>query len=63
MIKLDEHYTTALVAGDNKNYLWLLSKNACISEQVKMDYVKEAESKGFDTQRLIFDIQKDKHCP
>lgn len=54
VIALDSEYQYALVAGKNLSYLWILSRNTTISENVKQDYLKIAENYGFKTSSLIW---------
>lgn len=62
IVKLDKDYQTVLIAGSNKEYLWILSRNACISDETKQAYVKKAAEIGYDTALLNFEIQKEANC-
>lgn len=62
IVKLDEDYQTVLVAGSSKEYLWILSRKPCISEEIKQAYVKKAAEIGYDTSLLNFDIQTEANC-
>lgn len=62
IVKLDEDYQTVLVAGSSKEYLWILSRTPCISEEIKQAYVKKAAEIGYDTSLLNFDIQTEANC-
>jgi len=55
---LDEEYQYAYVSGPNNNYLWLLSRNPLVEEQVIKLFVETAKDKGFDTENLIYVKQK-----
>lgn len=54
VIALDENYKYALIAGDSFDYLWILSRENTIPEDVKANYLKIAEDYGFDTSKLIW---------
>ncbi|WP_432459817.1 MULTISPECIES: lipocalin family protein [unclassified Agarivorans] len=55
---LDKNYQYALVAGPNRDYLWILARNPEISPQLRIDLLKKAKSYGFDTSQLIFVEQR-----
>ncbi len=44
VIAVDEEYKYALVAGDNYNYLWILSREKTIPEDVKQSYLTIAKN-------------------
>lgn len=54
VIAIDDNYKHALVAGRNYNYLWLMSKEKEIPEEIVKEYIDKAESLGFDTSKLIW---------
>lgn len=54
VIDLDPDYKYALVAGKNLKYLWLLSRNTIMPDNVKNAYLKKAEELGYDTTSLIW---------
>lgn len=54
IIKLDPEYKYALVVGKNTNYIWFLSRTPDMPEEVKTDFVKEAEALGYDMSRLVW---------
>ncbi|MEE1674325.1 lipocalin family protein [Agarivorans aestuarii] len=52
---LDEKdYQYALVAGPNRDYLWLLARSPELSHAIRTDLVHQAKELGFDTSELIF---------
>lgn len=59
VIAIDEAYKYALIAGDSFKYLWILSREKTIPEDVKSNYVKIASDAGFDTSELIW-VEQDK---
>jgi apolipoprotein D and lipocalin family protein len=54
VIALDSAYKYALVAGDNLGYLWILSRETSIPENIKQSYLNLAQKIGFDTDKLIW---------
>lgn len=54
IIALDPDYRYALVAGNNLDYLWILSRTTTIPEKVKSAYLEKARSLGYDTSKLIW---------
>ncbi len=54
VIALDPDYQYALIAGQSLKYLWILSRETSIPDEVKQDYLKIAESCGYDTSSLIW---------
>jgi apolipoprotein D and lipocalin family protein len=54
VIALDKDYKYALVAGDNVDYLWFLSRETTIPEAIKTEYLNIAKNVGYDLSRLIW---------
>ena len=54
VIALDEDYKYALVSGDNFKYLWILSRETTIPDEIKKKYLQIAENFGFNTSDLIW---------
>ncbi len=54
VIALDTEYRYSLVAGKNRNYLWILARTPVIPEEIKKAYTRIAEDLGFDTSKLIW---------
>lgn len=55
VIALDsENYQWAMVTGADKNYLWLLSRQPSLADDVKNALIAQAQKQGFDTQKLIW---------
>ncbi|MXV52243.1 lipocalin [Pedobacter sp. HMF7647] len=57
VIAIDPQYRYALVAGNNLNYLWLLSREKTMPENIKQDYLTKASSLGYDVKKLIWTKQ------
>jgi apolipoprotein D and lipocalin family protein len=49
-----ENYHYSLVSGQNKSYLWLLSRTPTMDEATKKRLVDKAQALGFDTSKLIY---------
>jgi apolipoprotein D and lipocalin family protein len=54
VIALDEEYKYALVAGDRLKYLWILSRETTIPDDIKNRYLRIAEEIGYKTSDLIW---------
>jgi len=54
IIALDPDYRYALIAGSSTKYLWILSREKTIPDDVKQNYLAAAESLGCDTGKLIW---------
>jgi apolipoprotein D and lipocalin family protein len=58
IIELDKtSYSYALVTG-GKNYLWILSRTPQMPYIVKQQLISQAKELGFETEKLIYSIQK-----
>lgn len=54
VIDLDENYKYALVAGKNLEYLWILSREKTIPDDIKKRFLEKAKSVGYNTTNLIW---------
>jgi len=54
VIALDENYMYALVCGSSLDYLWILSRETEIPENIKHQYLKIADGIGYNTSDLIW---------
>lgn len=54
VLMLDENYQVALVGSRSPDYLWILSRTPQQSDAVLDLVVEEAESRGYDTSKLIW---------
>lgn len=57
-----EDYKYALVAGKNLDYLWILSREKNIPENIKQRFISQAQEIGYDTSKLIW-VKQDKKSP
>jgi len=54
IIKLDEeNYSFAVVTSSSKNYLWVLSREPKISDELYNSLISFVSSNGFDTAKII----------
>jgi lipocalin len=54
IMMLDDDYQVALVGSKSPKYLWILSRSPQVSDIVIDALVEEAESRGYDTSKLIW---------
>lgn len=59
IIEVDPEYHYMLVAGENLDYLWILSRFTEIPSKIKDDFLSKAKKLGFKTSRLIWVSHKD----
>ncbi|OFY59576.1 MAG: hypothetical protein A2Y87_00975 [Bacteroidetes bacterium RBG_13_46_8] len=59
VIALDSEYKYALVAGKDLSYLWILSRETTVPDEVKSSYLTIARDLGYDTSALIW-VEHDK---
>lgn len=57
-----EGYKYALVAGKNLDYLWILSREKTVPENIKQNFITKAQEIGYDTSKLIW-VKQDKKSP
>ena len=54
VIAIDDDYRYALIAGSSLKYLWILSREPSIPENIKLQYLKKAKEIGYNTADLIW---------
>jgi apolipoprotein D and lipocalin family protein len=59
VIAIDSVYRYALIAGSNFKYLWILSRETSIPDEIKNKYLKIAKDFGYNTSDLLW-IKHDK---
>ena len=59
VIDIDEDYKYALIAGNNLDYLWILSREKTIPAEYKQRFLAKAKSIGYKTDQLIW-VEHDK---
>ncbi|MDR2920042.1 MAG: lipocalin family protein [Tannerella sp.] len=58
VIAIDKAYKYALVVGRNRNYMWLLSRETSMPEDVKNEYLQKAKELGFKIEKLVWSEHK-----
>ena len=51
---IENNYKYAFIAGNNHDYLWLLSRTPTVPQSVKDEFIKKSEDLGFDTAKLVW---------
>lgn len=60
VIALDkENYRYSMVAGPSRSYLWILSRNKMLDQNIVAELVARAKQWDFDTEKLIY-VEHDK---
>lgn len=59
VIAIDPEYRYALVAGKSFKYLWILSRETSITDEIKNKYLQTASEFGYNTSDLLW-IKHDK---
>jgi len=54
VIAIDDDYSYALIAGNNLDYLWILSREKSIPDAIKAKYLTIATDLGYHTGELIW---------
>ena len=54
VIAIDPNYKYALIAGESLKYLWFLSRETTMPENVKQEYLEKAKSIGYKTEELVW---------
>lgn len=54
VIALDSDYKYALVGGSKPEYLWILSRETTIPQEIKDNYLKIAKETGYNTGDLLW---------
>ena len=54
VLAIDPDYKYALIAGESLKYMWILSRETSIPENIKLDYLRKAQEIGYDTSELVW---------
>jgi apolipoprotein D and lipocalin family protein len=54
VFELDEDYTRAYVAGNDRSYLWFLSRTRTVTDAQRKAFITRAAALGFPVDKLIF---------
>ncbi|WP_400262794.1 lipocalin family protein [Sphingobacterium sp. SG20118] len=57
VVKIDKDYQYALVFGDTLDYMWILSREKVIPEEIKLDFLKYARNSGYAIEKLVWTLQ------
>lgn len=57
IIALDNDYKYALVSGRNRNYLWILSREQDMPQDILEDFLEIGENLGYDISDLVWTAQ------
>ncbi|MBQ0148954.1 MAG: lipocalin family protein [Flavobacteriaceae bacterium] len=57
VVAMEPDYENVLVFGENKDYIWILSRNKTIPQNVKDKFVAKAKEAGYDLNRLVWTEQ------
>ncbi|AXH12106.1 lipocalin family protein [Halarcobacter bivalviorum] len=58
IIMLDEDYSYAVISEPSKKYLWILSRDKRLTENIKEKILKRLKSLDYDLSKLIWTIQE-----
>lgn len=58
VVDMDEEYKYALVFGRNLDYMWILSRETTIPEEIERRFLEKANDMGYDLYRLIWTEQE-----
>lgn len=54
VVDMEPAYENVLIFGENTDYIWILSRNKSIPENVKDKFLKQAKDAGYDLNRLVW---------
>lgn len=60
VLKIDPNYQTVLVGGPDRKYLWVLSRDPQVDDEVLNEYLQYAQQLGYDLSDLIHTKQTGK---
>ena len=58
ILDLDKDYKYAIIGTPTKEYLWILSREKTISDEVLNKLLEKISNMGFDKSKLIYTIQE-----
>lgn len=59
VVAIDPDYNYALVVGRNLDYMWILSREKTIPEEIRHLYLRKAQEIGYDTNNLVWTEHRD----
>lgn len=57
VVMMSPPYKNALVFGESKDYLWILSREKSISAEAKKKFLQKARDAGYNLERLVWTVQ------
>lgn len=54
IVELDKNYQYALIVGNDRKYLWILSRTPRLEPKTQQQLIEHAKALGFATDKLIF---------
>lgn len=54
VVSITPDYQYALIYGENKDYIWILSRTKSIPSNIKEEFLKKAEAYGYDLSRFVW---------
>lgn len=57
VLSLSDDYTTAIIGGNNRGYLWVLARTPELPTAEQASLLNQAAAMGFDTARLVYPQQ------
>ncbi|MRI63455.1 hypothetical protein EDM00_05555 [Ornithobacterium rhinotracheale] len=57
VVMMEPDYENVLVMGNNTDYIWFLSRNKKMPEDVKQKFMQKAKDAGYDLSRLVWTEQ------
>lgn len=58
VVAIDDGYRYAFVAGRNLDYMWLLSREKTMPEEITESYLRQASEAGYDVSNLVWTDQE-----
>ena len=58
ILDLDDDYKYAIIGTPSKEYLWILSREKTISDEVLNKLLEKITNMGFDKSKLIYTMQE-----
>jgi apolipoprotein D and lipocalin family protein len=53
IVYLDESYQNTIIARNARDYVWLMSRNPSMSDEVYKGFVEQIKNMGYDTNKLV----------
>lgn len=63
VVMISPDYQNALVFGESKNYIWILSREKTIPAATKKKFLQKAKEAGYDLERLVWTVHDEITSP